>query len=133
MKNKHVPLSYNTAYKLIELLSRDDDFRQFFQENPKRALEFAGVSREVSSAAVMAKCVLATDLASKEEFSASKEKILEYLTSKTAYHVVHSFDSGNLAKLSALEANATMMEWGQGSLDKPARSNDHNNILPNLR
>ncbi|UKE62239.1 NHLP-related RiPP peptide [Xanthomonas translucens pv. poae] len=94
---EHIPFSEEAAFSLIDRLSSDEDFRNLFVTDPAKALRDAGVPEQIVQATVgEGKCLDVKNLAPKEELAAAKSLLLEYLTSKSAYHVVHCFESGKI-------------------------------------
>lgn len=89
------PLGAEIAGKLLDLLSSDDGFRQRFKDDPVAALQSMGYRDLASSAkslqptqalaAPFSACSVA-NLASKEQFAAAKEVLMDDLMKGLAYN-----------------------------------------------
>ncbi|WP_082028825.1 NHLP-related RiPP peptide [Xanthomonas sacchari] len=95
--DEYTPFSHDAAYNLIDKLSSDDAFRNLFVTDPAKAMEEVGVPEDIIQVALgKGKCLDVKNLAPKEELAAAKDLLIESLTSKTAYHVVHCFEAGEV-------------------------------------
>ncbi len=79
-------LSEDTVDALLDKLSSDDDFRETFQKNPRKAL--AAVGHKAAGDADQAQgawtCLTVSRLADKETIRASRDKLREQLLSASA-------------------------------------------------
>lgn len=76
------------ADKLLDMLSKDDDFRSKFQADPRKAVESLGYVTPEADRGIEGQdpclCLtgMAKNLASKEAIRAARNKLREQLTSK---------------------------------------------------
>lgn len=102
-EQQHEPLQPHVADRLLDLLSRDDAFRELFQKNPAAALmQVSDQPQEASPSGAIVKgdmfyCMTAQNLASKEEIAQTREELKAYLTRYTDHSVVHCFEAGKIA------------------------------------
>lgn len=93
----HPPLSPDTADKLLDLLSTDDEFRQKFATDRQAALAQIGYPAAGDDSV---QCTSTNQLASKKEFAAARDELKSYLTSSAALTIIFCFESGEInAKL----------------------------------
>lgn len=98
----HTPLSAEVADKLLDLLSKDDDFRQLFQKDPTAALAKAGhppaqamvASGDYSPTAYG--CMVTANVAPAAEIEAARLEIKGMLTSAASHTNPHCFEAGAL-------------------------------------
>ncbi|MCC7633121.1 NHLP-related RiPP peptide [Stenotrophomonas rhizophila] len=93
MTSTNTPLPAETVQRLVELLIRDDSFREAFSANPSQALTTLGVDEEATRAC----CNPIANLATKEEFEALREKLTKHLQINAAFRVVFCFEAGRAA------------------------------------
>ena len=103
-EQRHEPLQPHVADRLLDMLSRDDDFREFFQKNPAAALmqlEDRQLHQAPPTGPIaegdMFYCMTAETLAPKEEIARAREELKAYLTKYTDHSVVHCFEAGKIA------------------------------------
>ena len=82
---KTASVDAETAEKLLDLLSSDEDFRQRFQASPLDALESIGYKKPATEALPFSACRV-TQLASKEQISEAKADLKASLTQGLAYN-----------------------------------------------
>lgn len=97
----HETLESEVADRLLDLLSTDDDFRLRFQDNPAAALQEVGHQPSAEAAERPEKgqpyyCMTSNVLASKDEFSRSREALKDYLTRRTDHAVIYYFEAGEI-------------------------------------
>ena len=93
MTSTNTPLPADTVQRLVELLIKDDAFREAFSANPSKALATLGVDEETTRTC----CDPIANLASKEEFQALSEKLTKHLQVNAAFRVVFCFEAGRAA------------------------------------
>ena len=82
--------------KLLGLLSTDNEFRRLFKKDPVAALTKAGYKGPILEKSSLA-CMSVTNIATKQEITASLEEIKAYLTSQGAHLIPHCFEAGKIA------------------------------------
>lgn len=92
----HPPLDTQTADKLLELLSTDDDFRELFVKDRQAALKNVGYP-EYTNATVQ--CTSVEQMASKEEIAAARDELKSHLTSSAALTVVFCFEANQVTSI----------------------------------
>lgn len=89
----HPPLPDAIANHLLDLLSKDDAFRDAFAADPRAALIKAGLDEKQADAALVGPtCLQVSTLASKEAIAAARDRLMHSLTSEAAHTVVFCFD-----------------------------------------
>lgn len=98
----HTPLSAEVADKLLDLLSKDNDFRQLFQKDATAALAQAGhapAQEMIASGSYSPTaygCMAAANIATKAEIEAARLEIKGMLTSAASHTNPHCFETGLL-------------------------------------
>lgn len=90
----HAPLDAQTADKLLELLSTNDQFRELFTSDRQAALAQVGYP---DAAEPSIQCTSVDQLASKEEIAQAREELKSVLTSQAALTVVHCFEADRVS------------------------------------
>lgn len=90
----HDPIPLEVANKLLELLSKDDYFREKFISDRANALIYAGLDPEIAKAASKNSCMRVTQLASKEELTQAHQLIIEHLCGTEPHRNVHFLNAG---------------------------------------
>jgi len=100
-RSTHETLAPEVADRLLDLLSSDDGFRERFQSDPAAALREAGHLSSTEGSGRPEKgqpyyCMTSKVLASKDEFSRSREALKDYLTRRTDHAVIYYFEAGKI-------------------------------------
>ena len=100
----HPPLSAQVADKLLDLLSKDDGFRELFAKDPIAALAKAGhppaqalVDGGAYSPAAFT-CMVTRAIAPKDEIEAARLEIRSVLTSASSHTNPHYFEAGRIGE-----------------------------------
>jgi putative modified peptide len=93
MTSTNSPLPADTVQRLLDLLSKDDTFRERFAANPSKALETLGVDPKETVLC----CDPVASLASKEEFQKAREKLADQLHVQGPFRIVFCFEAGGPA------------------------------------
>lgn len=98
----HPPLSPEVADKLLDLLSKDNDFRALFQKDPTAALAQVGhpqaqllVGKGDYSPSAFG-CMVVANIAPKAEIDAARNEIKNFLTSAASHTNPHCFEAGRI-------------------------------------
>lgn len=93
--DKHPPLDFATADRLLEKLSCDDEFRAHFSDDWRAALAQVGYS---DAYAASVKCGETRNLASKEEIAEAREALHAHLTSYKPMMMswIFNFEAGHV-------------------------------------
>lgn len=101
-RSAHERLAPEVADRLLDLLSSDDGFRERFQSDPAAALREAGHPSSTTEGSGRPEkgqpyyCMTSQVLASKDEFSRSREVLKDYLTRRTDHAVIYYFEAGKI-------------------------------------
>lgn len=100
----HPPLSAEVADRLLDLLSRDDGFRDLFAKDPIAALAQAGhppaqalVDGGAYSTTAFT-CMVTATIAPKAEIEAARLEIRNVLTSTSSHTNPHCFEAGRIGE-----------------------------------
>jgi putative modified peptide len=93
MTSTSPPLPADTVQRLLDLLTNDDQFRASFSANPSHALATLGVDMDMARNC----CDPIANLASKEEFRATREGIMKQLQTQGPFRIVFCFEAGGPA------------------------------------
>ena len=90
MSKEKAPLTQTEAITLMELLTTDPVFRQEFQSNPATAL--ARISKNAANSAQ--ECSMPGELASIEDMTIARDRMIEHLTSTSIFSIAFCFVDG---------------------------------------
>ena len=92
-EDEHPQMTPEQSAKLLELLSSDDEFRSLFSTDPVAALGKIGVECRGDPPV----CASVKVLASKEELSAARGRLLKYMQTTDNLKPHHVFEAGMVA------------------------------------
>ena len=92
--SKSQPMDPAVVDKLLDGLSKDDDFRALFTKDPRAALEKVGYKAPADDSL---RCAQTTVLASKEEITMARKALQTYMTSQASVMtIIFNFEAGKI-------------------------------------